>query len=191
LSSGRWIDYAGRLEKAGADALELNVFVIPVAMKMGHHFTGMANIFKALSDEGADWLVLFNRFYRPDVDIENFRVIPAKVFSVPQEITLPFQWIAILSPMLKCDLAATTGVHNSGGLIKQLLVEAKAVQVCSALYQNGIGHIRTLISCLQNWMERHNFNRIEDFRGMLSQENIENPEVFHRSQYIKALVGIA
>ncbi|MEW5818474.1 MAG: dihydroorotate dehydrogenase-like protein, partial [Spirochaetota bacterium] len=219
VTAGKWIKYAENLEKAGADALELNVFIlpadvrkssmeieniyidiarkikrsvkIPVAMKIGFHFSGMAQMLKNLSDEGIDGLVLFNRFYRPDVDIEKLRLRAAKIYSTPQEIALPLQWIALLSGEIFSDFAATTGIHDADGVIKQLLVGAKAVQLCSTFYLNGIGFIKAILTGVENWMERHNFKKIDEFCGKLCQEQSENPEQYERSQYIKALVGIS
>lgn len=219
VSSGSWIEYAHRLEKAGIDALEVNVFImpanvdhdgpsieeryisilreikrhvnVPVALKIGPHFSGLANILKRFENNGADGVVLFNRFYRPDVDIENLRLIPAKVYSVQQEMALSLQWIALLSGELDIHFAATTGVQDGKGVVKQLLVGARAVQLCSTLYRNGINHIQRSLVEVEEWMKRHNYNSIEDFRGKLCQEESSNPEAYERSQYIKALVGIS
>jgi dihydroorotate dehydrogenase (fumarate) len=219
ISGGAWIEYAESIEKAGADALELNVFLIPasvsqsgeeieriyfdivrkikrrikipIAMKIGPHFSGLAHTIKALSEEGIDGLVLFNRFYRPDVDIEALKLVAADILSTPQEMNLSLQWIALLSGEVECDFAATTGVHDSAGVIKQLLVGAKAVQLCSVLYRNTVAYIKDILTQLEDWMDKHNFNRIEDFCGKLCQEASEHPEAYERSQYIKALVGIS
>ena len=219
ITPGSWTEYAGRLEKAGIDALEVNVFImpadpdhdgrsiedryiailkeikrhvsIPVALKLGPHFSGLANMIKRFEINGANGVVLFNRFYRPDVDIENMRVIPAKVYSVQQEISLSLQWIALLAGELDIDFAAATGIHDGKGVVKQLLVGASSVQLCSTLYRNGISHIQHCLVEIEEWMKRHNYERIEDFRGRLSQKESPNPEAYERSQYIKALVGIS
>ena len=219
VSPGSWIEYAARLEKAGIDALEVNIFImpadidqdgrtieeryiavlkeikrhltVPVALKIGPHFSGLANMIKRFQNNGADGVVLFNRFYRPDVDIENMRIIPAKVYSVQQEISLSLQWIALLSGELDIHFAATTGIHDGKGAVKQLLVGARAVQLCSALYRNGINHIQRSLVEIEEWMKRRGFEKIEDFRGKLSQNESVNPEVYERTQYIKALVGIS
>jgi len=219
VSEGSWFDYARDVEKVGADALELNLFVlpadvtqpgeaiektyiricrrikktvsIPVAMKIGPYFSGMANMIRSLCDEGIDALVLFNRFYRPDVDIERMEIKAAHALSDPAEITLPLQWIALLSDEVSCEMAASTGVHDSEGAIKQLLVGARVVQLCSSLYKNGLGHIRKILDGIQDWMKRHDFEGVDDFRGKLCQERSEHPEIYERSQYIKALVGIS
>lgn len=216
---GKWLEYAKRFENVGADALELNVFIlpasvsldgriveqqyldilsqvkrvvsIPVAMKIGFHFSSVAQMLKNLCDGGADALVLFNRFYRPDIDIENMRIIPAGILSSPEEISLSLQWIALLSGELSCDLSAATGVHDGKGLIKQLLVGAKTVQLCSTLYKNGFKQIGVMLSELKEWMERHSFASIKDFNGKICQEASDKPEIYERSQYVKALVGIS
>ncbi len=219
VSAGNWIEYANRLEDAGADALELNVFIlpanvrvtggelekiyleiarkikrkisIPVAMKIGYHFSGLANMISRLADEGLDGIVLFNRFYKPDVNIDKLVLKAAPVFSEPNEINLSLQWIALLSGEIDLDFAATTGIHSGEGAIKQLLVGAKAVQICSVLYSNGIEFLDDIVKTLESWMEKQHFSSISDFCGMLCQENSDNPEAYERSQFVKAIVGIA
>ena len=219
VTSGAWIEYAESFEKVGADGLELNVFIIPanvnkaageieetyfdicrkikkrlnipVAMKIGPHFSSMARMIRQLSEERIDALVLFNRFYRPDVDVDGMRIVPAPILSTPQEMSLPLQWIALLSGEIPCDFSATTGVHDGKAVVKQLLVGAKTVQMCSALLKNGIEYLGTVLTEVTEWMEEHHYRRIEDFRGDLCQERSEHPEIYERSQYIKALVGIS
>lgn len=219
VTAGTWLEYAKSFEDVGADALELNFFImpanleqegseveslyletcrkikskvtIPVSMKIGPYFSGLARMVKKLGEEGMDGLVLFNRFYRPDVDIDRFAIISAPVFSSPQEISQSLQWIALLAGGVECDLAASTGVHDAAGAIKQLLVGASAVQLCSALYRNGVEYTQKVVTGIEEWMQRHKFKRIEDFQGKLSRENIDNPAAFERSQYIRALVGIS
>lgn len=219
VSSGSWIDYAQRIERLGADALELNIFIlpadvtkrggeiekvyldvckkvrdkinIPFSLKIGLHFSGLANTIKVLADEGAAGFVLFNRFYQPDVDIEKMKIVPANVFSAPQEMGPSLRWIALLSGEIDADFAAGTGVHDGKSVIKQLLVGAKAVQLCSVLYQNGVEYIQTMLNVLSDWMTRHSYDTIEEFQGMLCQEESENPEIYERAQYVKALVGIS
>jgi dihydroorotate dehydrogenase (fumarate) len=219
VSSGSWIDYAQRLERLGADALELNVFVIPAdvskrgeeiekiyvdvcrkvrrkinipfSLKIGSHFSGLANMIKVLTSEGASGFVLFNRFYQPDVDIEKLAIVPAKILSAPQEMALSLRWIALLSGEIDADFAAATGIHDGKSVVKQLLVGAKAVQLCSVLYQNGLDYIQTMLHVVDEWMGRHDFASIEAFQGMLCQEESAHPEVYERAQYVKALVGIS
>ena len=219
INVDNWIDYAKRFENVGADALELNVFIlpansdqsgdqiekiyiemckridrkigIPFALKIGPHFSGLANMVKRLESAGVGGFVLFNRFYQPDVDIDRFKVVPAKIFSAPQEMSLALRWIALLSGEMRADFAAATGIHDSRSIIKQLLVGAKVVQLCTTLYQNGLGKINEMLVEIEDWMDRHSFSSIADFNGMLCQESASDPESFERAQYVKALVGIS
>lgn len=218
VSDGNWIEYAERFQNVGADALELNIFIIPadeetsgeviekkyleilkkvkkkisipVALKLGSQFSGMAHIMRRFGQEGADGLVLFNRFYKPDIDIENMRLKAAHVYSVPEEMAFTLQWIAILSGKVKADLAATTGIHSGADIIKQVLAGAHAVEMCSTYMKNGINTIETHLKEVEEWMQRKGYERLVDFRGLMSQEEVEHPEAYERSQYIKSLVGI-
>jgi len=218
VSSGNWIEYATRFEQVGADALELNLYIIPantaadgrdiekgyfdilkkvrqkvsipVALKLGSQFSGMARTMQQFANEGAKGLVLFNRFYKPDIDIEKMSVKTAQIYSAPEEMAFTLQWIALLSGKVGADLAANTGIHSSADVIKQLLAGAKVTEVCSQLMRKGVGEIETLTQGLTEWMDRKGYASIEEFRGMMSQERMEHPEVYERSQYIKALVGI-
>jgi dihydroorotate dehydrogenase (fumarate) len=212
ISTSGWTEYANRLQEAGADALELNVFVlptdpqreprsyeqfyfevvdavrqhvsIPVALKIGSYFSGLARTAIELS-ERVNALVLFNRFYRLDIDAESMRVIPAEPFSDPQESVIPLRWISILSGQVKCDLAATTGIHDGAGVVKQLLAGATAVQICSALYRRkDPGYLRTMLDEVTDWMKRHQFQRVDDLRGKLSQKNSKDPTAFERVQFV-------
>lgn len=219
VSAETWIDYAKRFQDVGADALELNVFIfpaginqdarelekhyldllakvqdkisLPVSLKLGCHFTALGAMLNKFADAGAKGLVLFNRFYRPDIDIEKQKIVPAPAFSVQEELTISLQWIAVLSGQISCDLCAATGIHTGRDMVKQLLAGAKAVQVCTSFYKNGKKQASAMISDLESWMERHKYSSIEDFRGKLSRDQSENPEIFERTQYIKALVGIS
>lgn len=218
VSDGNWIEYAERFEKVGADALELNIFIIPadeqtsgeiiedkyidilkkvkkkvsipVALKLGSQFSGMANMMRRFGEEGADGLVLFNRFYKPDIDIENFKIKSSYIFSAPEEMAFTLQWMAILAGKVKADLAATTGIHSSKDVIKQVLAGAHAVEMCSIFMKNGINVIEKYLNEIEEWMQRKGFEKLSDFRGKMSQESVEHPEAYERSQYIKALVGI-
>ncbi len=218
VSDGNWIEYAERFQKVGADALELNIFIIPadeetpgdviekkyleilkkvkkkvsipVALKLGSQFSGMAHMMRSFGKEGADGLVLFNRFYKPDIDIENMRLKAAHVYSVPEEMAFTLQWIAILAGKVKADLAATTGIHSGADIVKQVLAGAHAVEMCSAYMKNGINMIETHLKEVEDWMQRKGYDRLVDFRGLMSQAAVEHPEAYERSQYIKALVGI-
>ena len=219
VTDGTWIKYAKRFENVGADALELNVFnipvnkklssedyeriyysiaeevkknvTIPVALKVSPHFTSLARVLENFAEIGIDGLVLFNRFYRPDVDIDKLKITHAPIMSAAEEMSLALQWIALLSGEIDIDFAATTGVHNAEGVIKQLLAGAKAVQVCSALYKNGSRVIGEMNKEISSWMESKKFSSIKDFNGMLCQEESNNPEAYERTQYMKAAVGIS
>ncbi len=218
ISDTKWIDYAKRIEAAGADGLELNIAVlpsdphkessenekiyfdvtreitkvltIPVAIKLSYYFSGLAKTFTSLSWTGIKALVLFNRFYSPDIDIEHEELKSSFVFSSPSEIALPLRWIAMLSPIVECDIAASTGVHDGTGLIKQLLVGANVVQIASVLYQKGFKEIGSMIDQLESWMDRHNYRSIDDFRGKLSVAETENPAAYERIQFMKHFSGI-
>lgn len=217
-TAGWWTDYAKRLESAGADGIELNIAVlasdprhtgdeieemyyrilesvvkavaVPVAVKIGPHFTSLANVAAGLCARGASALVLFNRFYQFDINIDKLDLTPAYHFSTPEELNVPLRWISLLAGRVKCDLAATTGVHDANGVIKQLLAGAAAVQICSTLYKHGIGHIAQIVSNVEQWMKKHQFESVAQFQGRLSQQASGRPEAYERLQYVKALVGI-
>jgi dihydroorotate dehydrogenase (fumarate) len=215
--SHEWTYYAKNLQQAGADALELNMFFlptdldrtaeemerayfaviqkvlkevsIPVSLKISHYFSCLGSTIQKLSKQGISGLVLFNRFYSPDFDIDKLEVVPTNVFSTPDELATPLRWIALMSQKVDCDLAASTGVHDGKAVIKQLLAGAKAVQVASALYKNGRGHVRTLLEELETWMNRHGYGKLDDFRGKMSQEKSANPAVYERVQFMKYFGG--
>lgn len=215
--SHEWTYYAKSLQAAGADALELNMFFlptdlsrsaeemerayfeiigkvkkevsIPIALKISYYFSCLGSSIRKLSSQGVSALVLFNRFYSPDFDIEKLRVIHTNVFSTPGELPLSLRWVALMSQKVDCDLAASTGVHDGEALIKQLLAGAAAVQVVSALYQNGKGHIRKMLDTLEAWMNRHGYGKLVDFRGKMSQEKSRNPAVYERVQFMKYFSG--
>ena len=213
VSGQKWTYLAREIEKAGADALELNLFIlpsdlnrsadtntelyfeiieavkkevnIPIALKMSYYFTNLAEIIQKLSATGIKGLVLFNRFFSPDFDIENFVVTPSNVLSSPSSQSLPLRWIAIMANRVKCDLAASTGIHNGESVIKQLLAGATAVQITSAIYNHGPELIPKLLQTLNDWMERHEFESIENFKGMMSQANSLDPASYERVQFMK------
>jgi dihydroorotate dehydrogenase (fumarate) len=193
-TSEEWPHFASLIQEAGADAIELNIAIfpfdknvsscevedtyieilkkvkeyvtIPVSVKLGHYFTNLFALVHRLADNGADGLVLFNRYFRPDIDIETMKVIDDNYFSSPEELQEPLRWIALLSQNnFLCDMAASTGIHNHEGVIKQLLAGATATQICSTLYKNGIEQIGEIIEGIEQWMRKHNFNKISDFRG--------------------------
>ncbi len=213
VSNSGWTYFAKQIEDAGADGLELNVFVlpsnpdstgqdneiiyfdivdrilkevkIPVSLKISYYFSSLAQMVTKLSWTGIKGIVLFNRFYSPDIDIEKMEIQSSNVFSTPAEITTPLRWIAMLSNRVNCDLSASTGIHDGNGMIKQLLAGAKAVQVASVLYKKGFEHIATMLETLKTWMEKKNFSGIEDFRGMMSLEEAKNPAAYERVQFMK------
>jgi dihydroorotate dehydrogenase (fumarate) len=160
-------------------------------LKMSKYSSSLANIIARLSwTNKVAGFVLFNRYYRPDFDIENLKVQSAPVFSTPEEMSTSLRWIALLAGRVDRDFAASTGVHDSEGVIKQLLAGATAVQVVSALYKNGAPYINQLISGLEEWMERHSFATIDDFRGRLGYQDEEDSSALQRIQYMKYFAGI-
>ena len=219
VSTGQWTDYSERFESIGADALELNMFIlpsnietsgkeiedsylkiledvkkntkIPVAVKIGYHFSGMGNFLNILSKNGADGIVLFNRFYKMDIDINKLELKASPILSNSSEIYLALQWIALMSGDVSADLSASTGIHDAEGAVKHLLAGAKSIQLCSTLMQNGVNRIADINSGIENWMETKSYSKISDFNGLLSQANSTHPESYERSQYIKSVVGVS
>jgi dihydroorotate dehydrogenase (fumarate) len=216
-STGGWVRYARMVQDAGADALELNVYfvatdpeetaaqvesrylnlvtevrrsvTVPVAVKIGPFFSSLPNMARRLVDAGASGLVLFNRFLQPDIDLETLRVEPRLVLSTSDELRLPLRWMAILRPMLKCSLAATTGVHTASDVLKVLLAGADVAMVASALYDHGPGHIRDLVEGVRSWLEEHEYESVTQMKGSMSQANVPDPGAFERANYIKTLVS--
>ncbi len=217
VSAEKWPYYAETLQEAGADALELNVFVmptdfsksseenekvyfdivnevkkhvkIPVSLKISYYSSHLGSFIQKLSNSGIDGLVLFNRFYSPDIDINNMDIISTNVTSTPNELPISLRWIGIMHNRVGCDLAASTGVHDGSAVIKQLLAGANVVQVASAFYKNGKGIIETMLSDLKKWMEEKGFEKIEDFNGKLSQDKTQNPAAYERVQFMKYFSG--
>jgi len=215
VSSGGWIDYARLIEQAGADALELNIYyiptapeltgaeveqtyldilhmvksviTIPVAVKLSPFFSNLANIAAQLDSAGAGGLVLFNRFYQPDIDLENLVVRPNVILSTPQALRLPMRWIAILYGRIKADLAATSGIHTAQDVIKMILAGASVTMLCSVLMRHGIERLRVIEEGLRQWMEEHEYDSVQQMRGSMSQRNCANPSEFERAQYMRAL----
>ncbi len=213
ITSHNWPYFAKSIQDAGADAIELNIFAlpsdfdregvdhentyfdvvtavlkevnIPVSIKISHYFSNLAGMIKKLSETGIAGLVLFNRFYSPDIDIENLEVVPTHIFSEEKEYVMSLRWIAISSGRVKCDLSATTGIHESKTIIKMLLAGAKTVQVASSLYKNGIETIERYNHELDKWMTKKEFKNIDQFRGTLSQSNAKNPAGYLRVQFMK------
>jgi dihydroorotate dehydrogenase (fumarate) len=211
--SHEWISFAQQLQEAGADAIELNMFFlpsdfsrsgqeqesmyfkvierlldtvsIPIALKISYYFSSLGQMIQRLSNSGVAGLVLFNRFFSPDIDIDKLKIKPSFVYSTPAELAISLRWIAIMANKVGCDLAASTGVHDGHAVVKQILAGAKAVQVASSLYKNGPKHIRTMQDTLETWMTDHDYTSLSDFRGKMSQEAASNPAVFERVQFMK------
>jgi len=210
-----WIDYAKQLEQAGADALEVNIFYIPadirlsgveveqryldiiklvkqtvnipIAVKMNPYFSAMGHTAMQMQDAGADGLVLFNRFYQPDYDILQLKVVHDLAYSEAAEIRLPLLWIAILSGQIKASLAATTGVQSATEVIKYLLAGADVTMTASALYKNGISYITTMEKSLLLWMDSMGFQSLDYFKGSMNQSNVSDPTAYERANYIRIL----
>ncbi|HET6272369.1 MAG TPA: dihydroorotate dehydrogenase-like protein [Bacteroidota bacterium] len=215
ISSGGWISYAKKIEEAGADALELNVYYIPtdpkltsqdvedrylevlhavkrtvkipVAMKLSPFFSSFANMAHRLDTAGVDGLVLFNRFYQPDIDLETLEVKPNVILSSPQSLRLPLRWIAILHGRIKASLAATSGIHNVQDVIKMLMAGADVTMMCSALLRNGPQHLAHVLSDLNQWMLEHEYVSVSQMKGSMSQKSVADPAAFERANYMKAL----
>jgi dihydroorotate dehydrogenase (fumarate) len=215
ISSKWWVDYAKQIETSGADALELNISLLPsklernsegieqiyldiieevmdeinlpIAVKLGCNFTSIAKIANDISNKGIAGLVLFNRFYQLDVDIKNMELVGGNPLSSPNEMSTTLRWIALLSNRINCDFAATTGIHTGSDVIKQLLAGAKAVEICSTLYKNGTEQINKILQEIEDWMKEQKYENIEDFRGKLSKKESDKTELYDRLQYIKAL----
>jgi dihydroorotate dehydrogenase (fumarate) len=218
VSTGWWKDYAKQIESAGADALEMNVALlphdvkksstdienlyykvvekvretigIPVAVKIGPFFTSLTQFANELAKRGAMALVLFNRFYQFDIDIEHREVIGANYLSTAGEMSLPLRWISLLYGEIECGLSATTGIHNTEGVMKLIFAGAQAVQLCSVLYKKGVEYVGTILKEAEGWLDKHGIKNLDEIRGTLSRSASENPELYERIQYIKALVGI-
>jgi dihydroorotate dehydrogenase (fumarate) len=217
ISTGGWIDYAGLIEEAGADALELNVYYIPtnvaltgeevehiytdilsevkrtvsipVAMKLSPYFSSLPHMAHKLAEAGADALVLFNRFYQPDIDLEKLEVIPRLVLSESREMRLPLCWVGILYGRVNCDLAITSGVHTYEDALKGLMAGASATMMASELLKNGAGRIREILGEMIHWMEEHQYSSVQQMKGSLSQINVAEPAAFERANYMKVLAS--
>lgn len=217
VSADEWVKVAKDIEKAGADGLELNIFImpgildinsqerekmyfdiienvkkevtIPVALKIGYHFTSLVQTLRRFSWTGISALVLFNRFYTPDINLKTMHLQVSNIYSSPAEQAIPLRWIAMLADKVTCDIAASTGIHDAHAAIKQLLVGAKATQICSTLYLHGPSRVAEILDGIQSWMSEHQFTSVNDFRGRFSVKNAENPVFYHRAQYMKHLAG--
>jgi dihydroorotate dehydrogenase (fumarate) len=214
---GGWTRFAKQIEQAGADAIECNIYFlptgmeqtgadvekvyidilravknsvqIPVAVKLSPFFSSMGNMAKRLSDNGADGLVLFNRFYQPDIDLENLELKPNVLLSTPQDLRLPLTWIGILFGRVKADLAATSGIHYAEDVLKMLMVGASATMMCSILLREGPQHLRFVEQQLEQWMADHEYESVRQMQGSMSQLRCADPAAFERAQYMRAVKG--
>jgi dihydroorotate dehydrogenase (fumarate) len=217
VAPGSWSEYARQIGEAGADALEVNLYAvqadpsvtasevearheeivqsildvvrIPVAVKLSPFYTALANVVARLEARGTKGFVLFNRFLQPDISLERMTLQNVMPLSQPFEALLPLRWIALLHGRVRGDLAATSGVHDASGVVKQILAGAAVVQVASSLVKNGVPHLGKLRDGLEDWMDRRGFSAVEDFRGTLSQRVVRDPGAFERAQYVHLLLS--
>jgi dihydroorotate dehydrogenase (fumarate) len=215
VSNTGWSNYAKKIEEAGADAIELNIYYIPtdlslsgvdienlylenlkrvkdavnipVAMKLSPYFSSMANIAKRLDETGADGLVLFNRFYQPDINLDSLEIEPGVVLSTSNDLRLPLRWVAILYGKVKASLAATTGIHGAADALKIIMAGADVTMLCATLLKNGIGKVSEIKKDMAEWMEKRGYESIKQIKGMMSHKSIANPAAFERANYMKAL----
>ncbi len=214
ISEKDWTNYAADIEEAGADALELNIHIVvsnrdikskdieqkyidilknvkeetnlPIAVKIGCHFTNIGRIVDRLNAYGAEGVVLFNRFYEPDIDIDKLKFTSGEIFSSPSDIRHSLRWVGITSNLIpNIDISASTGVHDGKAAIKMLLAGAQSVQVCSTLYKNGIDELTKIIREISDWMDNKNYKSIADFRGIMSYREIKDPAIYERAQFMK------
>jgi dihydroorotate dehydrogenase (fumarate) len=216
-SIGGWVDYARKIQQAGADALELNVYYIPtdtdraaddieqtyidillavksvisipVAVKLSPFFSNMANMAKRLDQAGASALVLFNRFYQPDMDLETLEIRTNVLLSTPQALRLPLRWIAILYDRIKANLAATGGIHGAQDVLRVLMAGADVAMMCSVLFQRGIEYIKKVEVEMCEWMEEHDYESVRQLQGSMSQKHCSDPAAFERAQYMRAVLS--
>jgi dihydroorotate dehydrogenase (fumarate) len=212
---GGWISYARQITEAGADALELNIYkiptqtkvtgsiieegyidvvrtvrlktTIPLAVKLSPYFSNFANMAASLDAVGADALVLFNRFYQPDIDLEKMEVTPNLTLSTPTDLRLPLHWIGILFGSIRANLAATSGVYLATDVIKLVMAGADVTMLCSALMRHGIPHIQRIEMEIVAWLQEHNYGSLGEIRGIMSQKNCPDPSAFQRAQYVRGL----
>src|SRR5437868_9338827 len=215
ISSGGWVDYAHKIEQAGADALELNIYYLPtdpdltgteleedyvqlvkdvrakiklpIAVKLSPYFSALPNLAKRIVEAGADGLVLFNRFYQPDFDLEELEVVPNLVLSTSHEMRLPLRWIAILYGRIQADFALTSGVHTAQDVLKAMMAGANVSMMTSTLLTNGVGRLMHILMDLQEWMEEHEYESIQEMRGSMSQQAVADPAAFERANYMRTL----
>ncbi len=214
VTSQKWTYFAKEIQDAGADALELNLFIlptdfersaaeneklyfdivdevlkvvtIPVLLKISYYSSNLGQMIMKLSRSGIKGLTLFNRFYSPDFNLETYQVISTNVLSNPSDLSVSLRWIAVMAERVSCDLAASTGVHDGESFIKQILAGANAVQVVSALYRNGVEYIGNILEDTTRWMEHEGYKSLEEFRGKMSQAKSSNPASYERVQFMKS-----
>ncbi len=214
-SMGGWTDYAKKMQEAGADAIELNIYhiatdpeasgdtvermyldvidavraavSIPIAVKLSPYFSSLANMAKKFDEHGVNGLVLFNRFYQPDINLESLQVEPGVVLSSSNSLRLPLRWVAILYKTVKADLAATSGVHTAEDVLKLVMAGANVTMVCSALLRHGPKRIREILIGVQQWMVDHDYHSLDQMRGSMSHKSVADPSSFERANYMKAL----
>ena len=217
VSTGGWIEHAGLIEEAGADALELNVYYIPtstylmgaeveyiytdilrdvknnvqipVAMKLSPYFSSLANMASRLAEGGANGLVLFNRFYQPDFDLESLEVVPSLKLSSSDDLRLPLRWVALLHGRVELDLAITSGIHSYRDALKALMAGSRVAMMASELLQNGVGRITEVLGEMKVWMEEHEYESVAQMVGSMSQQNVAEPAAFERANYMKVLAS--
>jgi dihydroorotate dehydrogenase (fumarate) len=215
VSTGGWMDYAKKIEDAGADAIELNIYYIPtdpyltgsdienmyiddlktvkksiqipVSIKLSPFFSNISFMIRKLDETGADGFVLFNRFYQPDLNLEKLDVEPKVKLSNSEDILLPLRWIGILYGKVNANLAATSGIHTAEDAIKLIMAGADVTMLCSALLKNGINHIHSVIENMINWIETHEYESVKQMKGSMSQQSVAEPSAFERANYMKAL----
>ena len=215
VSPGGWVQYATKMEQAGADAIELNIYYlptdpnlsggeveesyselvrtvraavkIPIAVKLGPFFSSIPNMCRRLADAGADGLVLFNRFYQPDFDLEALEVVPNLKLSTSDDLRLPLRWIAILYGRLRCDFALTSGVHTAEDTLKAMMAGASVAMLTSELLARGVGRLGQILADMRAWMEEHEYESIAQMRGSMSQHAVADPAAFERANYMRVL----
>ena len=214
-SAGGWTEYAKQIQQAGANAIELNIYyiptdmdltgaeveqtyidilkavksqvTIPVAVKLSPFFSNFANMAKRLDAAGANGLVLFNRFYQPDINLETLEVQPNILLSTPMAMRVPLRWVAMLYGRVNASLAGTSGIHRASDVLKMLMAGADVTQLCSVLLRHGAKHIRVIEADLRHWLELHEYESVQQMKGSLSQKNCDDPSAFERAQYMRAI----
>jgi dihydroorotate dehydrogenase (fumarate) len=211
-SMGEWVEFAQKIEKAGADGIELNMFImpgdtetkgeviekkyfdiienitantnLPVAVKLSHYFSGMGEILSRISKANIKAMVLFNRFYSPDVDLDKEEIVASRILSLPEENSMSIRWIGMLSNKISCDIAASTGIMSGNDALKNIMVGASVVQVASTLYKNSAKHIGVMLQEMEGWMKQKEYNSIKEIKGKLNYSKL-NMELYERAQFMK------